>query len=407
VNQNVRHAAALAVQLVFLALAVSSCTGSPPGDPAPTGPQQPAPSPAPAPAGGTSGAIPADAAYDFVAVDFVDARRGWIVGADEDNNAGAVFRTTDAGATWTKTSDFDQDILRDVDFVDASNGWVVGDTAIYRTTDGGVTWKVDAEHLVWSVEHEMKHVTATTNTGTVMTAGEVVTAIFFIDATTGWAAADAPASSTDLSQRRGVVYATTDGGATWRDVSGSSLSSPINDIWFVTSKEGWAVGGNAEVNEVDLILHTTDGGRTWTRQRSGAPQLVRAIHFVDGKRGWAVGMTVDLDSGEHGISRVLATTDGGKSWSQQFASPRSFFDVYFSDPLHGWAVGDRSAVYATADGGATWVSQTRFTTENAVRVAAAGKTMAANGRPRTYSEIAFLDISNGWAGGDGMILKRK
>jgi photosystem II stability/assembly factor-like uncharacterized protein len=246
--------------------------------------------------------------------------------------------------------------------------------------------------------------------GAAMTAGEVVTSIFFIDASTGWAVTDAPADPKDPSKRRGIVLGTTDGGTSWRDLSsGTSNSIPyaLNDVWFVTAREGWAVGGNVEGREEDVILHTTDGGRSWKRQESRSPQMIRAIQFVDADRGWAVGLTIDLDSKELGISRILASTDGGDSWTQQFPSPRSLFDVCFADPLHGWAVGDRATIYATADGGKSWSLQSRFVTSNATNIIAPGRTLSDAGLPRSYTSVFFVDPSLGFAGGDGVLLKRK
>jgi photosystem II stability/assembly factor-like uncharacterized protein len=385
-------------------LAATGCTGN--GQPQP----QPPTSTASPPASDGPAEAPPDAAFDFVAVDFVDARRGWIAGADEDNNVGAVFRTADGGATWTKVAEFASDALKDIDFLDATHGWAVGDTAIYRTSDGGQTWFADPEHVFWSIRREVAPVEVKgTSPGTTMTTGEIVTSMFFIDATTGWAVADVPADPKDPSRRRGTVYATTDGGSTWTDTATSAATAmpALTDVWFVTAREGWVAGGNVEENEVDVVLHTVDGGKSWTRQATGVPQMVRAVHFADASRGWAVGLTIDLDSKVLGSSRIVATADGGASWTQQFASPRSFHDVYFADPLHGWAVGDRSAIYATGDGGKSWAQQSRFVTGSATAITAPGRTRAASGQPRSYTTLCFVDALAGCVGGDGVILKRK
>ncbi|WP_218840301.1 YCF48-related protein [Variovorax sp. YR752] len=100
------------------------------------------------------------------AVQFVDAKSGWVVG-----HSGVVLRTHDGGSTWTKQLDgsqipallsaeasasgqasvaktahqFEQDgpdkPLLDVMFIDAQRGWVVGGYGlILRTDNGGATW---------------------------------------------------------------------------------------------------------------------------------------------------------------------------------------------------------------------------------------------------------------------------
>jgi len=66
----------------------------------------------------------------------ISATSGFTVG---DN--GEVFRTTDAGATWTQQSSGLNTSLRQVVFSSATDGWIVGDYgALLRTSDGGATW---------------------------------------------------------------------------------------------------------------------------------------------------------------------------------------------------------------------------------------------------------------------------
>ncbi|MCZ6574991.1 MAG: YCF48-related protein [Gammaproteobacteria bacterium] len=75
---------------------------------------------------------------------------------------------------------------------------------------------------------------------------------------------------------------------------------------------------------------------------------LQAVHFVDAERGWAVG-----DGGT-----VLATTDGGRTWSVRDAgTTAALWSVDFVDAERGWAVGDGGTVLATTDGGRTWTAQ--------------------------------------------------
>ncbi len=59
---------------------------------------------------------------------------------------------------------------------------------------------------------------------------------------------------------------------------------------------GTAVGAEG------TILHTTDGGATWTLQSSGTTVPLSGVTFVDANTGWAVG--------EGGT--ILHTTTGGE-----------------------------------------------------------------------------------------------
>ena len=74
--------------------------------------------------------------------------------------------------------------------------------------------------------------------------------------------------------------------------------------------------------------------------------------------------------------------DGGVNWSSVQVHPGggALTDVYFVNELVGWAVGLQGAIFRTADGGATWVSQFTDTT-------------------RTFRAVHFTDAAFGWAVG--------
>lgn len=97
-----------------------------------------------------------------------------------------------------------------------------------------------------------------------------------------------------------------------------------------------------------VVMLSDDGGRSF-RQAKSVPVDVTltTLCFVDEHRGWAAG---------HG-GVVLHTTDGGETWSLQRSEldhDRPLFALKFFDAQHGVAVGLWSLVLTTADGGATW-----------------------------------------------------
>ena len=68
-------------------------------------------------------------------VKFVGASRGWAVGT-----AGLVLRTTDGGAHWTRLRSGVSESLTGVCFTSATRGWVMGASgAVLRTTTGGLS----------------------------------------------------------------------------------------------------------------------------------------------------------------------------------------------------------------------------------------------------------------------------
>jgi photosystem II stability/assembly factor-like uncharacterized protein len=55
------------------------------------------------------------------------------------------------------------------------------------------------------------------------------------------------------------------------------------DTSFPDPEHGWAVGITG------IIIHTSDGGKTWVRQESGTENHLFAVYFPDCKNGWAAG----------------------------------------------------------------------------------------------------------------------
>lgn len=345
--------------------------------------------------------------YDFVAVDFISVSRGWIVGNDAENNVSVVARTTDGGATWSRTAEIVGETLLDVAFADEENGWAVGvEGIVYRTTDSGRTWAPEPDSDWTTVHtHEPVRIPSKTNADTPLITNESIASIVFTDARTGWAAGDTPTG--EGVNLRGLVLGTTDGGKTWTELtsaSGAAIPS-LDDVWFVDANNGWAVGGTIDDRQEDVLLHTTDGGRTWQSVKTGTAQYLRGVHFVDAQHGWVVGMTIDAVDESQGPSKILATEDGGKTWAVQFTAPRSFYDVTFASAERGWAVGDRATVYATTDGGKSWRQQTRFD----VRGGAVVKAPASNPRGprrRAFRTVFVRSGASAWIGGEGVILER-
>ena len=104
--------------------------------------------------------------------------------------------------------------------------------------------------------------------------------------------------------------------------------------YFFNSEIGWIVGGDPGVFPSNIphrvILHTTDGGNSWSAQYSEAYEsLLRSIIFVDQNNGYA--------TGESGV--IMKTMDGGSNWSLQIIPSFHFYDIFFIDNLTGWVTG--------------------------------------------------------------------
>jgi photosystem II stability/assembly factor-like uncharacterized protein len=73
-------------------------------------------------------------------------------------------------------------------------------------------------------------------------------------------------------------------------------------------------------------------------------QALAAVQFTDSGHGWVAG-----------DGRIMATADGGASWTRQYAGPADLGQVDFLDDQHGWAAGGDSLL-RTTDGGASWTA---------------------------------------------------
>ncbi len=182
---------------------------------------------------------------DLVGVYAVSPEVVWAVG-----HGGTVIKTADGGASWKKVTTGMRYLFNDVKFPSPQEGWIVGQyEIILHTTDGGGNW-------------EKVH------------GGE-------------------PAEL-DISQlKEGELVA--------EDFGQEEEVHTLNSIYFLNPQTGWTVG------EYGTILHTADGGKTWTKLKSGTEHTLIDVDFLDQNFGFAVGLD----------NTILKTTDGGSSWTAE------------------------------------------------------------------------------------------
>jgi len=135
----------------------------------------------------------------------------------------------------------------------------------------------------------------------------------------------------------GTVLRSTDGGDRWARVA--TLNGSPRGIDLIDSTHGIAVGA------AGAIWRTSDGGLSWSRLGIGTQAVLEAVQWVTSSLIVVVGDGV-----------VYHSRDAGSTWTKDPPS-KHYFDVSFSDPLHGWVVGDeinRESVWKTSDGGETW-----------------------------------------------------
>ena len=246
------------------------------------------------------------------AVHFVDTARGWVVGMD-----GLLLTTRDGGASWTKRPLGTDEFLSDVAFADAEHGWIVGSAGtLLATVDGGATWVRQDPGTstglvaVAAVDARQAHalgegnvILTTRDGGTTWARRQIATdallvRLVFADALHGWALGQTEGG---IYSRRALLYATDDGGETWRLRREGTRASDLVDASFSDATHGWAISRRFD-DVPNPFLETDDGGATWT-VRGTTKGLLWALSSIDRDHAWAVGWG--------GV--VRATANGGVS----------------------------------------------------------------------------------------------
>ena len=120
----------------------------------------------------------------------------------------------------------------------------------------------------------------------------------------------------------------------------------LTDVFFIDEKSGWVTG------VAGTILHTEDGGESWTAQLGGDPQAQErelcCLQFLDANHGWGI----------RGGGSLLRTTDG-RTWEEVADDAvRQYFGAegkgyrFLSATKGVNAYGN--TVSLTGDGGRTW-----------------------------------------------------
>ena len=223
----------------------------------------------------------------------------------------AAVGAASAEDRWELTYFHDEDkstlVIADLEFPTDQHGIAAGvrmeendqEPVVLLTSDGGTKWT------------------------TVEIKDEPVS-LHFLDASTGWMAAESG------------VWATEDGGRTWRRIL---RRNGIARVHFLSRTTGFAVGVKK------TMLRTVDGGKTWKPVPEAEAltttenwTVLYDIHFVNAKAGFVVGRSTpprvqdrfkppiwmdpepNMRREQPSISILMETTDGGQTWRSTTSS---------------------------------------------------------------------------------------
>lgn len=140
----------------------------------------------------------------------------------------------------------------------------------------------------------------------------------------------------------GHILRSTDGGGTWQ-LARVPTNATLTGVYFPDEKHGWAVGHDA------VILHSEDGGLTWTKQYQGPDLQVSFLDvcFLDAQTGFVAGA----------YGQFLATGDGGRTWTQRSIITEDYFLNRLSLGPDGtlFLAGEHGTLLRSGDRGATWI----------------------------------------------------
>ncbi|MGA8417476.1 MAG: hypothetical protein WB808_12750 [Candidatus Dormiibacterota bacterium] len=238
------------------------------------------------------------------ALDFVNRDDGWL-SANEDDTAASLgttlFRTFDGGTHWMEVAHlgpasstcFAQPTAT---FISPTTGWLTGGgcaAAQFEVThDGGATWAPQRIPLLSTPYLGLESPTFITSLDGVMV-------------------------GTVPSPESVIVYVTDDGGKNW--IPHAAPGDWPHAVDFIGSKDGWLLSSDTMNAGYAAGLYVThDGGHTWATLRAldggaipaGGTQLNGSIlEFVSPTLGWT-----DTDTFAGNGDVLLQTTDGGRTW---------------------------------------------------------------------------------------------
>lgn len=337
---------------------------------------------------------------------------------------GKIYKTTDAGLTWSLQSQDYTESLFSIYFI-GETGYIAGSgsfrPALYKTTNGGNDWQnlASGKGITYLTDLDIvdENTVYCVGWSRILQSTDQGNNWQIIDTTDGFHnAVDFPTSLTGYVGGPDLMLKTTDGGITWQMVS-IPAGLWVSSICFINETTGIVVGSDGS------IIRTTDGGNTWTTQYYNYVASFNQVIFVDSLTGFVAGGTW-YDDVEYGD--IMKTTDGGITWNDITVS-HIINSVSFPSKTVGYAAGE-NILMKTINGGSDWTdmetNQYLFTNSLYFINADTGYSAGANGMVcktldggLTWTEqwtktgqdinaIKFIDDNTGFIAGDGCVLMK-
>jgi photosystem II stability/assembly factor-like uncharacterized protein len=261
----------------------------------------------------------------FDDVFFINDKVGWAL----NGHYAAVYKTIDAGETWSTQMD-EQSLgadyyFRNIEFLNENIGFIgtLNKGVFFKTIDGGVEWTI---------------------VNNLPTNSEAICGLDAVGESTvyGCGAYFTPA----------YIIKSTDSGDNWQYTDMSLYASALVEVLFVDENTGYASGKN---ESGAIVLKTTDGGVSWTTiYNSNIPgEYVWKLQILASNPNVIFG---SVESVAPLLGKLIKSSDNGVTWSSKEVPDTDIQAVGFLTENHGWMGGHSSSFLETLDGGDTWNS---------------------------------------------------
>ena len=306
---------------------------------------------------------------------FVSASTGWVVAYGGHNLTRlTVYKTRNGGQTWTaQIHSGPTDVGGSLDMTSPQVGWVTLGSTLYRTTDGGTHWTpitlpagdrpgslrfLSADRGWLSVQSRSSYAVLATQNGkrfsAILTGPNPYGGLWLQPGGRGYVLKGLPGGGPGF----GSIIHTSNDGKTWSTVS---TLKTLASLGFATGFEfsgstGWIGTTNGALGFTPTgLMVTANGGATWHAVGASDHWAIEDLALTGPNSGWILG-----SSNEGGLPFLARTRDNGAHWSMVWppANPSS---MDFTTARTGYGMGtawDYRAMVATHDGGRTWTVQT-------------------------------------------------
>jgi photosystem II stability/assembly factor-like uncharacterized protein len=308
--------------------------------------------------------------------------------------SGGIWKTTNAGTSWSVTNDFASNLVIGALAIDPTNANIIyagtGEgyfnldalqgVGVLKSTDAGANWSVLNNFSTPNAQFGYNFITKllirpdntsilyagmlggiwkTTNAGTSWTKLNVgSSSVRCIDMVMNPTTPDIMYATFGNFSRDGI-YKTTNGGTNWSKLSTGLPTAGYNRINIAISKSSpltlYAVFDDSATHDTYNIYKTIDGGTNWSLAAKPVNPLTSGSHL--GGQGWYNNCVVvhptDPNTVLIGGTNLFKSTNGGASWTMKtnWYTPSAYQFVHADQHVIAYDPSNSSTVYFGNDGG--------------------------------------------------------